>query len=352
MTEARPAPPSAIQPTPPAAVLRLATAYQASRALHVAAGLGLPDLLADGPRPAEDLAAATGAHTPSLRRLLRALAAFGVFAEGEDGGFALGPLGECLRAGAPGSVRALVLMYGHEDYWHTWGELEHCVRTGETAVEHLFGAGDAFARYAADPALGAAMNEGLTVLSATVAQAVVAAYNFSAAGPLVDVGGGQGQLLAAILRANPTLLGTLFDLPSVVEGAPRVLAEAGVADRCEVIGGDIFAGVPAGGGLYLLSRVLNSFDDERAAAVLASCRRAMGEGGAKLLLAERVLPERVEPTPAIQSRLLADLNMLVRTGGRDRSEAEFREMLAAAGLRLERVVPTAGPVSLVEAALQ
>ena len=339
------------EPAPPAAaLLLLATGYQASQTLFVAAKLGLADLLAGGPRSAEDLAAATGSHVPSLRRLLRALAAFDVMTESGDGLFALGPLGGCLRTGAPGWMRSLVLMYGHEDHWRTWGELEHCVRTGETAAEHLFGGRDAFARYAADPALGAAMNEGLTALSATVAEALVAAYDFSDRGRLVDVGGGQGQLLAAILRSNPTLRGTLFDLPPVVEGAPRVLAEAGVADRCEVVGGDVFTGVPAGGGLYLLSRVLNSFDDVRAAAILVNCRRAMGARGAGLLLAERVLPERIEPTPALQSRVLADLNMLVRTGGRDRSEAELRVLLSMAGLRLRRVVPTGGPVSLVEAA--
>jgi hypothetical protein len=136
----------------------------------------------------------------------------------------------------------------------------------------------------------------------------------------------------------------------VVEGARALLAEAGVADRCEAVGGDMFEAVPAGADLYLVSRVLNSFDDARCAAVLANCRRAMGgRAGARLLLAERVLPERAEPTPAVRSHMLADLNMLVRTGGRDRSEAEFGALLAAAGLRLERVIPTGAPVSLVEA---
>ena len=172
---------SASTASPPAtALLRLATAYQASRALHVAARLGLADLLADGPRSVEDLAAATGTHAPSLRRLLRALAAFGVFREVEDGRFALAPLGEHLRSGAPGSVRALVLMYGDEDFWRTWGELEHCVRTGESAAKHLFGVDDHIARYAADPRLGPVFNAGMTALTTSTATAVVAAYDFSA----------------------------------------------------------------------------------------------------------------------------------------------------------------------------
>jgi O-methyltransferase domain/Dimerisation domain len=348
MTEAR-STNSADPPSPAAEVLRLATAYQASRALYVATKLGVPNLLADGPRSTEDLAAVTGAHAPSLSRLMRALAAFGVLVEGGDGRFALGALGGCLRADAPGSVRALVLMYGDEDFWRTWGDLEHCVRSGETAAKHLFGAEDAFARYAADPRLGAVFNAAMTVLSATTATAVAAACDLSGVGRVVDVGGGQGRLIAALLRANSGLRGTLVDLPSVVEGAPRVLAEADVADRCEVVGGDMFEAVPAGGDLYVLSRVIHDWEDARATAILGNCRRAMGRR-ARLVLVERVLPDRVEPTSAVQSQVLSDLNMMVRTGGRERTEGEFGALLAAAGFRLEGVVPTEAPVSLVEAA--
>ena len=343
-TEVRPAT-SPVDP-PPAAVLSLATAYQASRALYVAAKLGLPDLLADGPRSVDDLAAAAGTHAPSLRRLLRALAAFGVFAEGEDGHFALGSLGGCLRADAPGSVRALVLMLGDDDFWR--GALEHCVRTGESAAKHLFGAEDAFARYAADPRLGAVFNAGMTVLAATTAAAVVAAYDFSGLSRVVDVGGGQGRLIAAILRANPGLRGTLLDLPSVVEDAPALLAQAGVADRCEVVGGDMFEAVPGAGDLYVLSRVVHDWEDARAAAVLRNCRRVM-HGQARLVLVERVLPDRVEPVLAAQPVVLSDLNMMVRTGGRERTKGDFAALLAQAGLRLARVVPTGGLVSAVEA---
>jgi hypothetical protein len=333
-----------------AEALRLATAYQASRALHVALRMSIPDLLADGPRSLEDLARNTGSHALSLRRLLRALAAYGVFSEAADDHFALGPLGAVLRSDGPGSVRGLALMWGDEDYWLTWAELEHCVGTGRTAAEHLFGAEDAFRRYAADARFGAVFNAGMTVLSDTTAAAVVAAYDCSGAGLVVDVGGGQGRLIAAILRANPGLRGVLLDLPSVVAGAPRLLAEAGVAEHCEVVGGDMFAGVPEGGGLYILSRVIDSFDDARAVAVLTNCRRAMGERG-RLLLVEPVLPDRVEglATPTIQADMLMDLNMLVRTGGRERTQAEYRAFLAAADLRLARIIATEGSVSLVEA---
>jgi hypothetical protein len=345
-------PATAEPPRPTAAeVLHLATAYQASRALHVAIRLGLPDLLAEGPQRAEDLARETGSHAPSLRRLLRALASYGVFSEAADGRFALAPLGSNLRTDTQESVRALALMWGDEDYWLTWAELERCVRTGRTAAEHLFGAEDAFRRYAADARFGAVFNAGMTVLSATVAAAVVAAYDFSDAGLIVDVGGGHGRLIAAILRANPGLRGVLLDLTSVVEGAPRLLAEAGVAERCEVVGGGMFAGVPEGADLYILSRVIDSFDDARAVAVLANCRRGMGKRG-RLLLVEPVLPDRVgaAASRAVQADMLMDLNLLVRTGGRERTEAEYRAFLAAADLRLEQVIPTDAPVSLVEAA--
>ena len=269
-------------------------------------------------------------------------------AEGEDGRFALGPLGGCLRADAPGSVRALVLMFGDEDFWRTWGALEHCVRTGESAAGHLFGAEDAFARYAADPRLGAVFNAGMTVLAATTASAVVTTYDFSGLSRVVDVGGGQGGLIAAILSANPGLRGTLLDLPSVVEGAPALLAGAGVADRCEVVGGDMFQAVPGGGDLYVLSRVVHDWEDTRATAVLQSCRRAM-HAQARLVLVERVLPDRIEATSAAQ---VSDAQRPEHDGadrGRERTECDFAALLARAGLRLVRVIPTSGPVSVVEA---
>lgn len=334
-----------------AEALRLATAYQASRALHVSLRLGLPDLLAAQPESLAELARKTGAHAPSLHRLIRTLAGYGVFSEAADGRFSLGPLGAALRTGAPGSVRDLALMWGDEDYWITWAELERCVRTGRSAAELLFGARDAFQRYAADARFGAVFNAGMTVLSATTADAVVAAYDFPDRGVVVDVGGGRGRLLAAILQAKPSLRGVLLDLPTVVADAPRLLAEAGVADRCEMLEGDMFSSVPGDGDIYLLSRVVDSFDDVRVVDLLRNCRRAMGSR-ARLLVVEPVLPERIERgvPPAVQDRLLMDLTMLVRTGGCERTESQYRALLASAGLRLERVIPTDAAVSLIEVA--
>lgn len=331
-----------------AEVMRLATAYQASRALHVAVRMGIPDLLVDEPRSVEDVAAIIGAHAPSLRRLMRALVAFDVLVEQPDGYFGLGALGECLRTGVPGSVRALVSMWGDEDFWRSWGALEHGVRTGETAAKHLFGTEDAFARYAADARFGPVFNAAMTTMSAMAAMALVSAYDFSGVARIVDVGGGQGRLLAEILRANPNIRGVLLDLPAVVASAPALLAETGVTDRCEVVDGDMFAAVPAGGDLYLLKSIIHDWDDAYATAILTNCRRAMAEHG-RLLLIERMLPEYVVPTPEVRSIALSDLNMLVRTGGRERTVSEFRALLSASGLRLVRVVATAMTMSVLEA---
>lgn len=329
-------------------LLRIVTAYQASRALHVATQLRLPDHLAAGPQRAESLAMATGTHAPSLRRLLRVLAAHGVVEERDDDSFALAPLGEALVGDGPGSARGLVLMWGHEDFRRTWDALEHCVRTGETAARHLFGTTDWIARYEDDPELLAAYAMGMSGLAAIAADAVVEAYDFSDAGHVVDVGGGRGRMLATILRAHPRLRGTLLDRPEVVAGAAALLEEAGVAGRCSRVGGDMFAAVPEGGDIYILSRVIHDWEDAEAVAVLARCRAAMAEG-ARLLLVERVLAERTSPNAAAQGHTLADLNMLVRTGGRERTEDEYRAVLTKAGLTLSRVIETKAPWSIVEA---
>ncbi len=336
-------------PDPGAALLRLANGAAAAQAVAVAARLGLADLLAEGPRRAEDLAAAAGAHAPSLRRRLRALAALGVAAEEVDGRFGLGPLGGPLRSGVPGSVRDLVLLFGHPDFWATWGALEHSVRTGGTAVEHLLGAETTFERYAADPGFGAVFDAGMAVLAERGAAAVLAAWPFPEEGLLVDVGGGQGALLAAVLRARPRLRGVVLDLPGVAERAARALREAGLGGRARAAGGDMFSGVPGGADLYVLKSVLHDWEDDRAAAVLRSCRAAMTRAGARLLVVERVMPERTAPGPAAVAHAVGDLMMLTRAGGRERTAAEFAALLAGAGLRLARAVPTGSHYTVLEA---
>ncbi len=333
-----------------AEVMRLALAYQAARLIHVAAELRLADLLVQGPRHAEDLAAAVCAHPPSLRRLLRALVAHGVCVEGSDGRFGLGPLGAPLVSDAAHSVRDLVLMWGDDDFWESWGRLARSVRTGETGSGHDPAMEDAFARYAGDRRLRTVFGAGMNALSVASASAVVAACEVSAAALVVDVGGGHGRLLAEVLRASAASRGILLERAEVVPGAEAALAAAGVRNRCEIVAGDMFARVPPGGDLYLVKSVLHDWDDARAVTILLNCRRAMDERpGARLLIVERVLPERAEATPDAPALMLADLNMLVRTGGRERTRAEFHRLLDAAGLRFTRVLPTTTQLSVIEA---
>jgi hypothetical protein len=337
-----------VTPDAAAAVMALARAYHISQAVYVAAKIGLADHLATGPRSVDDLAAATVTHAPSLHRLLRMLAAYDVVREQDDGRFALRPIGAALQSDVPGAIRDGVLMYVDPHYWQSWASLLPAIQTGDTAVHHAFGAANTFDHHAHDHAFGAVFNAAMTAFSALNVPGVVGSYDFSGARHVVDVGGGHGRLLSAVLQANPGLRGTLFDLPRVVVGAPPVLAEAGVAARCEILGGDMFAAVPPGADLYLLSHIIHDWDDDKAAAILANCNAAMAAGG-KVVLVEMVLPDRIEPGPAAQADMMNDLNMLVRDGGKERTEAEFAALFAAAGLQLSRVIKTAVGRSVLEA---
>jgi hypothetical protein len=334
--------------TPAQAIIQLATSYRVSQAIYVFTRLGIPDLLSAGAKSCHELARATGVHEPSLYRLLRALTAWPVVREPTAGSFALAPYGESLRSDVPGSARAVVLMFGSENFWTTWGDLLHCVQTGQTAFAHLFGLPGTFDYLPGHPADAALFNAGMTNVSTLTAAGIVRSYDFSSARMLVDVGGGRGALIAAILKATPGLRGRLFDLPSVVATARPELERAGIADHCEVVGGDVFSSVPAGGDLYLLARVIHDWDDEKSIAILQNCRAAMPPAS-KLLLVERAIPERIEPSAVARSQVLGDLNMLVRNGGRERTEVEYRALLAAARLQLTRTVPSGTEYSIIEA---
>jgi hypothetical protein len=334
--------------SPAATVLRIATGYQASQMLFVATKLGIADLLASGAKTSKELARATDTDTGALYRLLRALTAYGVVSESEPGLFSATPLSECLRSDAPMSLRPLVVLYDDENFWLTARAYGECVRTGETAFKRLFGVETSFDYYPDHPELGRRFDDAMTVLSGMTSAAVVKALDSAGAKVLVDVAGGHGRLMAALLKANPKVRGILFDLPRVVEGASSLLEKQGVAERCETIGGDIFESIPRGGDIYMLSRIIHDWDDEHAKSILQNCAAAMGKQS-KLVIVDIVLPDTIEPSPGVQSQVLLDLNMLARTGGRERTASEFRALLESAGLWLDRVTPTGTAVSLVEA---
>jgi O-methyltransferase domain/Dimerisation domain len=328
-------------------LLNLATSFRLSQALYVAARLEIAGLLAGEPQSAEELATATGAHAPSLARLLRTLVAFDILHETEPGLFALAPMGVYLQADHPQSVRDAVLSFVGEDAWRSWGELLRCVQTGESAMSHLFGVPTPFMYYAQHPELNALMNAGFAANGRLRADAVVMAYDFSTSGTLVDVGGGRGQLITTILRAHPHLRGVLFDQPHVVESAGSLVEGSGVADRLQIVAGDMFMEIPADGDTYLLMNIIHDWDDAQSLAILKNCHRAM-RPKTTLLLIEQMLPSSITPSVTTQSQTLADLNMLVRTGGQERTEEEFRVLLSAAGFDLVSVIPTQTAHSVIK----
>ncbi|GAC1523746.1 MAG: methyltransferase [Chloroflexota bacterium] len=324
-------------------LMQMINGFQLSRAMYVAVTLGIAESLAAGSRTAADLAEATQTHAPSLYRLLRALASVGVFAEDDEGRFGLTSLGHLLRPDVPGSVRGWVLLMGGPAGWTSWEDLLHSVRTGESAFRHIHGM-SVWEYRKQNPAENAIFNEAMINLSAREVDAIVGAYDFAGIGTLVDVAGGHGALLAGILRANSHMQGVLFDLPHVVKGAPAVLDAAGVADRCRLVAGDMFDGVPTTGDAYILKSIVHDWSDERAVAILGACRACMPPH-ARLLLAERVIPPGNTPHPG----KFMDLHMLAVVEGRERTAAEFRALLAAAGFTVTRIIDTGRPMSIVEA---
>jgi hypothetical protein len=318
----------------------LLNGFRVTQTLYVAAKLGLADILKDGPQPVEALAATTGANADALYRVLRALASLGVFAEGPERQFALTPLAALLQQDHPYAVRAQALFFGDEPY-RAWGELFSSVMTGTNAYEQVFGAPH-FEYLAQHPDQNELFNQAMSASSRQAATAIAVAYDFSAAGTVVDIAGGQGVLIAGILRANPTLRGILFDQPHVVANALPLLEAAGVADRCELASGDFFVSVPSGD-IYTLRHILHDWDDERAIAILRSCAEAMEPGG-RVLVIESVIEPGNDPSPA----KFLDLMMFVMNGGRERTAEEYRRLFEAAGLRLTRIIPTGGAESLIE----
>lgn len=326
------------QVSPQEILLQMTTGYWLTQALAVAARLGVADRLVDGPHSVEELAPELGAHPDGLYRLLRALSGVGIFAEAGPRSFALTPLSEFLRTDAPGSMRDFVMMNGNPSHYHSWSQLESAVRTNRQAFEQAFGTRNVFEFFAKHPDEAKVFNGAMSNMSATMAAPVAQAYDFKGIGRLCDVGGGHGTLIGAVLKAHPTMRGVLYDRPEVVAGAPK-------HDRLEAVGGDFFQGVPGGCDAYMMKHILHDWSDEQAAIILGHCAKALAPGG-KVLIVEIVLPEG----PGEPFGKLMDLNMLVMCdGGKERTAAQFRALLATAGLQLQRVVRTNSPMSVVEA---
>jgi hypothetical protein len=319
---------------PPLVTLRrLANGYQVTQAIHVMAVLGIADLVAEGPRASDDLAAATDTDADALYRLLRALASVGVLHEDDERRFALTPLGEGLRSDVTNSLHGWATFVGRPYYWQTWASLEHSIRTGENAFRHVHGT-DVWDYRSTRPEESAIFDRAMSALTRTSNDALVAAFDFGRFGTIVDVGGGRGTLLDALLDAYPTLHGVLFDQKHVVAGVD-------LGERGRVVGGSFFDDVPQGGDAYVLKAIVHDWEDEEAGAILRNCRKH----DATVLVVERVVGR---PNEDAMTKF-GDLNMLVSPGGRERTVDEFRELFAAAGLRLDSVTPTATDVYVLEA---
>ncbi len=318
---------------------RLVAGYQVSQAIHVAAVLGIADLLADGPRTSDELAEATATDPDALFRLLRALDVVEIVEADGDGTFSLGRLGQGLQSDAPDSLAGWAAFVGRGFYWEAWAHLIDSVRTGENAFRIAHGT-SVWEHRARNPEDSAAFDRGMAAMTRRVIGAILEAYDFGRFGTIVDVGGGNGALLAAIMERHPSVHGVLFDQPHVVAGA-----NADLAARCTVVGGDFFAEVPAGGDAYVLKWIIHDWEDEESRAILRVCRSAMADGAA-LLLVERVLEG---PNDEPWSRF-SDLNMLVGPGGRERTLDEYERLLEDSGFRLIGCSPTASDFCVIEAA--
>jgi O-methyltransferase domain/Dimerisation domain len=321
----------------------MVTGFRLSAALAVAADLGLSDALVSGPRSVADLAEAVSADQETLYRLMRALATVGVYDEQDDGRFALTPLGEELRSDVPGSLRPLARTLTDPAVWAAWAHLGHSVRTGDNAFEALHGV-DVWTHRRREPEQNAIFNDNMSALSSVVADAVARAYDFAGFSTVVDVGGGKGVLLEAVLARHEHLTGTVFDLPHVVAPGPTAQATESVGSRWSAASGSFFDAVPAADS-YLLKSILHDWPDDRCTEILKVCRRALHPGGV-VLVVETLLGRPGHEVDAAFS----DLNMLVLPGGRERTDQEYAALFDAADLQLTGVIHTSSRVSILEAA--
>ncbi len=317
-------------------------AFQFSQCLYVAAKLGIPDLLQGGPRTYEELAQAAEANPGALLRLLRALASAGIFKHLQNDRFELNDVSRLLCEDAIGSLRSWAILAGEQPY-PAWGHLLHSVKTGGIAANHLYGMSSWQYRNQ-DPSAARVFNKAMSEVARGTTAAIVEATDFSRFDCIVDVGGGQGTLLAGILNANPSVQAVLLDLEAAIQEAPRLLEHAGVADRCQAVSGSFLQGVPSGGDAYILKDVLLDWSDADATLILGNCRHAMQKGHT-LLIIELV----IDSDRATLGAAMADIRMMVMNGGRLRSREEFRALLSRAGFELTRTIVTHSPYQIIEA---
>lgn len=319
--------------TAAARLLRLVNGYQLSQAIHVAAALNIADHIGSSVRSSDELASLTQTHPRALYRLLRALAAAGILHEGDDRAFSLTDMGECLRSDSATPVGGWAAFIGRPYIWQAWAHLMHSIRTGENAFKDLHG--KSVWEYRAERADESMIfDRAMTAISRSAIETTVASYDFGAFRQVADIGGGQGQLMAGILAANPGLRGILFDQAHVVERAATVLATKDLASRCEIIAGSFFEAVPEGADAYIMRSVIHDWDDDKALAILKTCRRAMRKG-ARLLLIERLVDQ---PNEGLVNKL-SDLNMLVAPDGQERSYEEYAALCQQAGFEPRGAVP-------------
>ena len=336
---------AAVQQIPPdAQLLQLVSGAFVAQATYVAAKLGIADLLADGPKDTAYLANATETDERSLYRVLRSLASVGAFTEIEGGAFANTPMTETLRSDVPNSTRDLAIWMGEEPHWRVYGELMYSVRTGKPAFDHVHGEPVFPYLFETNKPLGDIFNRAMTSFSHQSINPVIASYDFRGAKTIADIAGGYGHLLGAVLKENPHANGVLFDLGPVLAGAPEMMGSYGVADRVELVEGDFFAAIPVKADIYMLKHIIHDWYDDRCETILRNIRAEMPDDG-KVLIIDTVVPEGNDPHFA----KLIDLEMLMMPGGQERTAREFNALLERSGFRLNDIIQTPGPMSIVEA---
>jgi hypothetical protein len=320
-------------------MMQFITAKWISKPIYVAAKLGIADLLADGPMTVEEIARKKDLYAPYLYRVMRALAGFGIFYENENKAFELTPMAECLKTGA---LRSIALMFLSDWHDRAWDKLLHSVKTGENAFHAAHGM-SCFDWLKAHPEAAEIYHHAQSIKAMTSHRTIIDSYNFSGINSLTDIGGGYGGLMIEILKANPSMRGVIADVPSVIRETKKIIDAQGLKERCSTVDCDFFREIPSGSDAYILSHILHDWEDPQCQVILKNCHEAMGHES-RLLIVEMIVP--IGNVPSI-SKLL-DLEVLVMGGGRERTEAEFYNLIEASGFNLNGIIPTQENISIIE----